>query len=41
MRVMFLAFAATALIAVVAWYGLHQLGFSAAEQGAGNAVRLD
>ena len=41
MNVMMTAFAATAVISVVAWYGLGELGFSAGEQNAGDAVRLD
>lgn len=41
MRMMLLAFVAIAVIAVGAWYGLQQAGFSASEQAAGEAVRLD
>ena len=41
MRAMFLAFAAIAVIAVGAWYGLNHAGFSSAERTAGDAVRLD
>lgn len=41
MNAMMSAFAATALIAVIAWYGLGELGFSADERSAGDAVRLD
>ncbi len=41
MKAMWTAFAAIALIAVVAWFGLEQAGFSAAEQASGAAVRLD
>ena len=41
MRAMYLAFAAIAVISVVAWYGLNLAGFSTAEQTAGDAVRLD
>jgi hypothetical protein len=37
---MLLAFVAIALIAVGAFYGLQEVGFSAAEKGSGNAVRL-
>jgi len=41
MKAMFLAFAATIVIAVAADYGLHHAGFSSSEQTAGPAVRLD
>lgn len=41
MKAMMAAFAATALITVVAWYGLGEAGFSASEVGSGDAVRLD
>jgi len=41
MRTMFVAFAGIAVISVVAWYGLHLAGFSAAERTSGDAVRLD
>lgn len=41
MRVMLLAFLATAVIAVVAWYGLQNAGFSTAQETAGPNVRLD
>lgn len=41
MKAMWIAFAAIAVIAVIAWYGLGQTGFSAAERGSGPAVRLD
>ena len=41
MKPMLWAFAATIVIAVVAGYGLDLIGFSAAEQGSGPAVRLD
>ncbi len=41
MKVMLAAFAATAVIAVGAWYGLGQLGFSTSDQQAGTDVRLD
>jgi hypothetical protein len=37
---MLLAFVAMAVIAVGAFYGLQEIGFSSAEQGSGNAVRL-
>jgi len=40
MKAMISAFAVTALIAVAAWYGLHQAGFSAGENNASDAVRL-
>lgn len=41
MRAMWLAFAAIAVISVVAWYGLNRAGFSTADRTAGDAVRLD
>ena len=41
MKVMMLAFAATAVITVGAWYGLGQAGFSSGDRQAGDAVRLD
>lgn len=41
MKVMLFAFAATALIAVGAWYVLGQAGFSSSDQQSGSAVRLD
>ena len=41
MKVMLAAFAATAVIAVGAWYGLGQAGFSTSDQQAGTDVRLD
>jgi len=41
MRAMYLAFLATALIAVGAYFGLQYIGFSTAERTAGDAVRLD
>lgn len=40
MKAMLAAFAATAVISVLAWYGLGQLGFSSGERNAGDAVRL-
>jgi hypothetical protein len=40
MKTMLLAFAATAAIAVVAYYGLHAAGFSADSATASAAVRL-
>lgn len=41
MRAMLLAFLAIAVIAVAAWYGLGELGFSTAEGTASSNVRLD
>ncbi len=41
MRAMLLAFLATGVIAVAAWYGLNHAGFSTADQTTSNAVRLD
>ncbi|MEO1138515.1 MAG: hypothetical protein AAFW87_03575 [Pseudomonadota bacterium] len=41
MKVMMSAFVATAIIAVVAWYGLGEVGFSAGDRNSGDAVRLD
>lgn len=41
MKAMFTGFAAMIIIGVAAWYGLDQAGFSAAEVGSGNNVRLD
>lgn len=41
MKAMMVAFAATAAISVVAWYGLGELGFSVDQQNASDAVRLD
>ncbi len=40
MKAMYTAFAATVLIMITAYYGLNEVGFSAAEVSAGNAVRL-
>lgn len=40
MRMILLAFLAMAVISVAAYYGLQFAGFSAAEQAAGEAVRL-
>ncbi|MEL6522830.1 MAG: hypothetical protein AAFQ66_17810 [Pseudomonadota bacterium] len=40
MRPMLLAFLATGVIAVGAWYGLNQAGFSAADQQSSGSVRL-
>lgn len=41
MRPMMLAFAAIAVVTVGAWFGLGELGFSAADRQSGDAVRLD
>lgn len=41
MKVLLFAFAVTALIAVGAWYGLGQAGFSSSDRQSGDAVRLD
>jgi hypothetical protein len=41
MRVILISFAATAAIAVVAFFALQYAGFSSSEQLAGQAVRLD
>ena len=41
MKVMLLAFAATALITVGAWYTLGQAGFSSDDRQSSSAVRLD
>jgi hypothetical protein len=41
MKAMLAAFAAIAVIAVAANFGLQQAGFSAADRTAGDAVRLD
>lgn len=41
MKAMFAAFVAIAIIAVGSNLVLNNAGFSAAEQGAGSAVRLD
>ena len=41
MKVMLSAFLAIAIIAVAAFYGLQEAGFSTSEQQAGDAVRLD
>ena len=38
---MYLAFAVTVVIAVLADFGLHRAGFSSSERAAGPAVRLD
>jgi hypothetical protein len=41
MKAMMTAFAAVIVISVGAWYGLGQIGFSAADKTSGAAVRLD
>lgn len=41
MKAMYLAFLATAVITVGAYYALNEAGFSAAERNAGSAVRLE
>ncbi|MEP4194715.1 MAG: hypothetical protein ABJL99_03675 [Aliishimia sp.] len=41
MKPMLAAFAVLALITVVAGFGLPEIGFSAQEQGSGDAVRLN
>ena len=41
MKAMLSAFVAIGIIAVVAFYGLREAGFSTSEQQAGEAVRLD
>ena len=41
MRVMLMSFAVMVAISVGAFYGLHEAGFSSADQLAGPAVRLD
>lgn len=41
MREIILAFVAMAVIAVGASFGLHEAGFSSADQTSGNSVRLD
>ena len=40
MKVMYAAFAATAVITVGAWFVLGEIGFSSDERTAGSAVRL-
>ncbi|MDU8912444.1 hypothetical protein [Aestuariicoccus sp. MJ-SS9] len=40
MKAMLLGFAAIAIIAIGAYYTLDRMGFSAADQTAGSAVRL-
>lgn len=41
MKVMLSAFLAIGLIAVGAYYGLNEAGFSSSERQVGDAVRLD
>lgn len=41
MKAMMAGFAATVVIAVGAYFVLHEMGFSAQEQASGGAVRLD
>ena len=41
MKAFLCAIAATAVISVGAWYGLHEAGFSAAERNTSSSVRLD
>lgn len=41
MRVMLISFAAVAVISAGAYFALHAAGFSAADQLAGQSVRLD
>ena len=41
MKAMLSAFVAIALIAIGAFIGLHQLGFSSGDRQASDAVRLD
>lgn len=41
MKAMLTAFVAIAVISTGAWFGLDRAGFSAAEQGSSNTVRLD
>ncbi len=41
MKTMLLAFACIAVIAVGAWYGLHQAGFSIQEVTTRSSVRLN
>ncbi|SFQ99907.1 hypothetical protein [Poseidonocella sedimentorum] len=40
MKAMLGAFVAIAVIGVIAGLGLHEIGFSSAEQGSSDAVRL-
>ncbi|WP_255564177.1 hypothetical protein [Mameliella sp. CS4] len=41
MKAMLSGFAAMILLAVGAWYGLNEMGFSTADQQTGANVRLD
>ena len=41
MKAMLAGFAAMILLALGAWYGLHELGFSTADVYSGANVRLD
>ena len=41
MKAMLSAFLAIAIIGVVAFYGLKEVGFSSSERQTGDAVRLD
>lgn len=41
MKAMMTAFAAIVVISIGAWYGLGQIGFSAADRTSGEAVRLN
>ena len=41
MKAMYAGFAASILIAVSAWIGLNQLGFSSADVHSGESVRID
>ena len=41
MKAMLTGFLAIIVISVGAWYGLGQLGFSAADTNSGGSVRLD
>ncbi|MFZ7091828.1 hypothetical protein [Primorskyibacter sp. 2E233] len=41
MKAMFTGFVAMVVIAVGAYYGLHEIGFSSKERAAGASVRLD
>ena len=41
MKSMLAGFAAVILLAVAAWYGLHELGFSAQDAYSGPNVRLE
>ena len=41
MKAMITGFAAIIVISVIAWYGLHQLGFSSQDVNSSGSVRLD